>query len=206
MGSMEGQLRCFFTSYVPRLAAAWLLFYVHEVDIVDLNAVVDKSLSFCEHLFDRGGIVVGTELAPALRPHVAGWLSHEDAFRFLVEGPGHLRYDRPVRQRAEPPAVIVIAEGTCMVRLLQVLSRFYAHESCGQCTPCREGTGWLNRTLKRILAGQGRQADIDMLVDVANKVVLDVLSYEGAITDAEHDLARARATLGNLLGRQPVNP
>ena len=40
--------------------------------------------------------------------------------------------------------LIVIAEGTCMVRLLQVLTRFYRHESCGQCTPCREGTAWMD--------------------------------------------------------------
>jgi NADH-quinone oxidoreductase subunit F len=67
-------------------------------------------------------------------------------------------------------AVIVMDETTCMVRVLERLSRFYHAESCGQCTPCREGTGWLNRTLRRILAGQGRPADIDMLVDVANKI------------------------------------
>jgi NADH-quinone oxidoreductase subunit F len=68
-------------------------------------------------------------------------------------------------------AVIVMDETTCMVRVLQRLARFYHMESCGQCTPCREGTGWLDRTLQRILAGQGRMADIDMLVDVANKIV-----------------------------------
>ncbi len=60
-------------------------------------------------------------------------------------------------------AVIVIAEGTCMVRLLQVLSRFYAHESCGQCTPCREGTDWMNRILERIVAGKGSAADLATL-------------------------------------------
>jgi NADH-quinone oxidoreductase subunit F len=60
-------------------------------------------------------------------------------------------------------AVIVIAEGTCMVTLLQVLTRFYAHESCGQCTPCREGTDWMNRILERILAGRGTAADLDTL-------------------------------------------
>jgi NADH-quinone oxidoreductase subunit F len=43
-------------------------------------------------------------------------------------------------------------------------------ESCGQCTPCREGTGWLNRMIKRILLGQGRAADLDLLVDVANRI------------------------------------
>ena len=53
-------------------------------------------------------------------------------------------------------AVIVMDETTCMVRTLERLSRFYMSESCGQCTPCREGTGWLNRTIKRILAGQAR--------------------------------------------------
>jgi NADH-quinone oxidoreductase subunit F len=60
-------------------------------------------------------------------------------------------------------AVIVIAEGTCMVRLLQVLSRFYAHESCGQCTPCREGTDWMNRILERVIAGKASPEDIATL-------------------------------------------
>jgi NADH-quinone oxidoreductase subunit F len=67
-------------------------------------------------------------------------------------------------------AVIVMDETTCMVRVLERLSRFYMSESCGQCTPCREGTGWLNRTLKRILAGQGRQEDLNLLLDVANRI------------------------------------
>jgi NADH-quinone oxidoreductase subunit F len=59
--------------------------------------------------------------------------------------------------------VIVIADGTCMVRLLHVLTRFYAHESCGQCTPCREGTSWMNDILERIVAGKGRPEDLDNL-------------------------------------------
>jgi NADH-quinone oxidoreductase subunit F len=67
-------------------------------------------------------------------------------------------------------AVIVMDETTCMVRVLERLSRFYHMESCGQCTPCREGTGWLNRTLRRIVAGQGRMEDVDMLVSVANNI------------------------------------
>ena len=67
-------------------------------------------------------------------------------------------------------AVIVMDETTCMVRVLERISRFFMSESCGQCTPCREGTGWLNRMLKRILAGQGQLADLDLLVDVANRI------------------------------------
>jgi len=67
-------------------------------------------------------------------------------------------------------AMVVMDETTCMVSLLRRISRFYSAESCGQCTPCREGTGWLYRVLTRITAGQGRLADLDMLVDVANKI------------------------------------
>ena len=67
-------------------------------------------------------------------------------------------------------AVIVLAEGTCMVKVLANLSQFYAHESCGQCTPCREGTGWLSRVLNRMLAGQGRPSDLDLLDNVAGRI------------------------------------
>jgi NADH-quinone oxidoreductase subunit F len=67
-------------------------------------------------------------------------------------------------------AAVVMDETTCMVRMLERISRFYFAESCGQCTPCREGTGWLHRMLRRILAGQGETADLDRLVSVANKI------------------------------------
>jgi NADH-quinone oxidoreductase subunit F len=67
-------------------------------------------------------------------------------------------------------AVIVMDETTCMVRTLERLSRFYMSESCGQCTPCREGTGWLNRTLNRILTGRARREDLNLLLDVANRI------------------------------------
>jgi len=63
--------------------------------------------------------------------------------------------------------MIVIADGTCMVRLLQVLLRFYHHESCGQCTPCREGMGWMHRIIDRIVAGQGVPEDIDRLYQIS---------------------------------------
>ena len=66
--------------------------------------------------------------------------------------------------------MIVMDETTCMVSVLRRLARFYYAESCGQCTPCREGTGWLYRVLTRITEGKGTPADLDMLVDVANKI------------------------------------
>jgi NADH-quinone oxidoreductase subunit F len=67
-------------------------------------------------------------------------------------------------------AVIIMDETTCMVRVLERISRFYMSESCGQCTPCREGTGWMNRLLKRVLAGQARREELNLLVDVANRI------------------------------------
>ncbi len=63
--------------------------------------------------------------------------------------------------------MIVIGEGTCMVRLLQVMLRFYHHESCGQCTPCREGMGWMHRIIDRIVAGQGQRGDIEQLMRIS---------------------------------------
>lgn len=63
--------------------------------------------------------------------------------------------------------MIIIADGTCMVHTLLVLLRFYHHESCGQCTPCREGVGWMHRIVQRILAGDGTIADIERLYHIA---------------------------------------
>lgn len=67
-------------------------------------------------------------------------------------------------------AVMVMDETTCMVSVLRRISRFYMAESCGQCTPCREGTGWLYRMLTGFLQGRGSREDLGKLVDVANKI------------------------------------
>jgi len=68
-------------------------------------------------------------------------------------------------------AVIVMDDTRCMVKSLQRLSAFYMHESCGQCTPCREGTGWLSRMVDRIETGQGRPSDMDLLDNVAENIM-----------------------------------
>ena len=67
-------------------------------------------------------------------------------------------------------AVIVMDDTRCMVKSLLRLSYFYMHESCGQCTPCREGTGWLYRMVERIAVGKGRMEDIDLLNSVADNI------------------------------------
>ena len=68
-------------------------------------------------------------------------------------------------------AVIILDDQMCMVNALARLSHFYHEESCGQCTPCREGTGWLSRVMHRIEHGQGRQEDLDLLDKVAGDIM-----------------------------------
>jgi len=68
-------------------------------------------------------------------------------------------------------AVIVLDDSRCMVKSLQRLSYFYMHESCGQCTPCREGTGWLWRMVDRIERGEGRESDLALLDNVAENIM-----------------------------------
>ena len=68
-------------------------------------------------------------------------------------------------------AVLVLDETRCMVKTLLRLSYFYMHESCGQCTPCREGTGWLWRVVDRIEKGEGREGDLALLDNVAENIM-----------------------------------
>jgi NADH-quinone oxidoreductase F subunit len=81
---------------------------------------------------------------------------------------------KAVGTMAGSAGVMVMDETTCMVEALLVTMRFFAHESCGQCSPCREGTGWVLKVLQRIWEGGGRTSDIDQL--------LDICSYMGGTT------------------------
>jgi NADH-quinone oxidoreductase subunit F len=66
--------------------------------------------------------------------------------------------------------VIVMDETTCMVEALASAMKFFAHESCGQCSPCREGTGWVHRIMRRIVEGKGRLRDLDDLLAIAGNM------------------------------------
>jgi NADH-quinone oxidoreductase subunit F len=66
--------------------------------------------------------------------------------------------------------IMVMDSSTCMVRALLRTAHFFAHESCGQCTPCRQGTGWMEHILARIEAGEGKPRDLTTLLDVANNI------------------------------------
>jgi NADH-quinone oxidoreductase subunit F len=67
-------------------------------------------------------------------------------------------------------AVVVMDDTTCTVKAAERVVRFFAHESCGQCTPCREGTTWLELILRRIESGEGREVDVDLLLDVSDNI------------------------------------
>ena len=67
-------------------------------------------------------------------------------------------------------AVIVMDKSTDIVRAISRISYFYKHESCGQCTPCREGTGWMWRVMERMATGEAEMREIDLLLDVASQV------------------------------------
>jgi NADH-quinone oxidoreductase subunit F len=67
-------------------------------------------------------------------------------------------------------AVIVIDEATPILDVLKKVAKFYAHESCGQCTPCRIGTSWIHKIIKRMSAGHGEKGDVDELVRLASNI------------------------------------
>ncbi|HSE93691.1 MAG TPA: NADH-quinone oxidoreductase subunit NuoF [Methylomirabilota bacterium] len=79
--------------------------------------------------------------------------------------------------------VIVMDESVSIPEALLVLARFYAHESCGQCTPCRESTGWIYKMVHRIVAGRGRKEDLDTILDVARRGAGTTICafYDGAV-------------------------
>lgn len=67
-------------------------------------------------------------------------------------------------------AVMVVSEDFCMVKLIHRITKFYEHESCGQCTPCREGCRWMEEIIERILHGKGREQDLNLLLEVAENI------------------------------------
>jgi NADH-quinone oxidoreductase subunit F len=79
-------------------------------------------------------------------------------------------YLREMKSGLGTAAVIVMDQSTDMIRAIARIAYFYKHESCGQCTPCREGTGWMWRVLERMAKGEADHSEIDLLLDVAGQV------------------------------------
>ena len=124
--------------------------------------------SLREIIFEHAGGIIGGKKLKAVIP---GGSSAP------VLGPEHLDipmdFDslKNVGSMLGSGAIIVMSEETCIVEAYTRLAKFYAHESCGQCTPCREGTAWLYKILKRIEDGEGKKDDIDLILDICNKIM-----------------------------------
>ena len=119
---------------------------------------------FFEADYYGGGVRNGNQLKAFLTGASFPWL-----------GPEHIDLEMDID--ATPPngtplgsGIVVMDETTCAVRASWRLVRFYAHESCGQCTPCREGGGWLEKILYRIETGNGRMEDLDLLMDIGETI------------------------------------
>ena len=67
--------------------------------------------------------------------------------------------------------IVVFDQTVSIVEVLFVIARFYSHESCGQCTPCREGTAWLEKIIRRILDGGGRPGDVDNMLRISKNII-----------------------------------
>ena len=132
------------------------------------NFEVSLGIPFAELLALAGGVWKGRQLKAVIPggssvPVVPGEIMLK----------ANMDYDSVVKVAGSmlgSGAVIVMDETTDMVKVLQRLSQFYFSESCGQCTPCREGTGWLYRMVTRIVEGKGRPEDLDLLDSVASKI------------------------------------
>jgi NADH-quinone oxidoreductase subunit F len=90
--------------------------------------------------------------------------------------------------------IIVMDDTTCMVEALLNLQEFYAHESCGQCTPCREGVDWMRKILERLEAGEGTEKDIELLDSVASNIMGNTICplADGAVMPVQSFLKKFR--------------
>lgn len=100
--------------------------------------------------------------------------------------------------------VIVMDEDTNLTKVLLRISKFYWDESCGQCTPCREGTGWMKKILQRMYDGYGKVEDLDLLMRVANNIEGNTICALGdaAAWPVKFTIQRFRKELEEELGRQ----
>ncbi len=121
----------------------------------------------CRELIEKhaGGIRNGKRCKGAIPGGVSMGVLKEDELDCPLDFEGPPQYDCMGLGTA---GVIVMDEDTCMVTALRNIVRFFAHESCGQCTGCREGSGWMLKILNRMLAGEANAGDIDLLLELTD--------------------------------------
>ena len=177
---------------------------------VNRPCVVEEAMSIpFEELIDRhcGGIRGGWDNLKAVIP---GGSSVPLLPAEIMRDGAILDFDwlKENRSGLGTAAVIVMDQSTDIIKAIWRLSKFYKHESCGQCTPCREGTGWMMRVLERLVRGDADPAEIDMLLDVTKQVEGHTIC---ALGDAaawpiqgliRHLLAEIEARISRMRGRR----
>ncbi len=148
-------------------AGGTMIFSVSGHVAKPLNIELPLGIPFTELLEIAGGVWKGRKLKAVIPGGISTPVVPADIMNTVT-----MDYDglRKVGSALGTGSMIVMDETTCMVRTLERISRFFYAESCGQCTPCREGTGWVNRVLKRIVAGGGTKKDLDLLLEVVGKI------------------------------------
>lgn len=138
---------------------------------VERPCVVEEAMSITlEHLLDKhcGGVRGGWKNLKAVIPGGSSVpCLPADKCDDLIMDFDNLR---DMRSGLGTAAVIVMDQSTDVIKAIWRLSKFYKHESCGQCTPCREGTGWMMRVMERLVTGEAEVEEIDMLIDVTKQV------------------------------------
>ncbi|MGC3980123.1 MAG: NADH-quinone oxidoreductase subunit NuoF [Steroidobacteraceae bacterium] len=148
-------------------AGGTMIFSVSGHVAKPLNIELPLGIPFTELLEIAGGIWKGRKLKAVIPGGISTPVVPAEIMNTVT-----MDYDglRKVGSALGTGSMIVMDDSTCMVKTLERISRFFYAESCGQCTPCREGTGWVNRVLKRIVAGQGTKKDLDLLLEVVGKI------------------------------------
>ena len=144
-------------------------------------AVYEASVSITlRHLIERAGGVSGTGRLKAVVPGGgSAAILTADEIDVIMDADGL----KAAGSMIGSAGVIVMDETVSIPEALMVVARFYAHESCGQCTPCRESTGWIYKMAHRIVDGKGRKEDLDTILDVAKRGAGTTICafYDGAV-------------------------
>lgn len=158
-----------------------------------------------EIIYDHAGGIRGDKKLKAVVP---GGLSAAILTEDEIDVGADFDQLKALNTMAGSGGIIVMDEDTDMVEALLVTMRFYAHESCGQCSPCREGTGWVYRILNRLLSGGGRAGDLENLDDIRSFMGGTTICAlaDGAAMPLRSYPAKFRAEFEEYINKQKVSP
>ena len=150
--------------------------HVARPDVVEASCSVTLRQLIYDHC---GGIRDGRQLKAVVPGGSSAPLLRADEIDVTMDVDGL----RNAGSMAGSAGIIVMDESVSIPHALMVVARFYAHESCGQCTPCRESTGWIYKMVHRIVEGKGRKEDLDTILDVARRGAGTTICafYDGAV-------------------------